>query len=182
MAGRGDRQELREPLNGAEGERLPVGELARLFADSEQREHEGDYEQPERCYVDDCTAPIAVKVLENRIVSDRCRSGQFAVRTAHAVIPSCGKLRSCRRNRCTWWRARTSSCRRFPDARSRPARTPKPSTTPPGGRLDRAGFVLRRRVENGKGIWRLTVTSDGESALEVEALGRAQAPPAGSRS
>ena len=34
-----------------------------------------------------------------------------------------------------------------------------------GGRLDRAGFVLRRRVENGKGIWHLTVTSDGDSAL-----------------
>jgi CHAD domain len=47
-----------------------------------------------------------------------------------------------------------------------------------GGRLDRAGFVLRRRVENGKGIWRLTVTSDGESALEVEALGGPKAPPA----
>jgi CHAD domain-containing protein len=47
-----------------------------------------------------------------------------------------------------------------------------------GGRLDRAGFALRRRVENGKGIWRLTVTSDGESALEVEALGGPKAPPA----
>jgi CHAD domain-containing protein len=47
-----------------------------------------------------------------------------------------------------------------------------------GGRLDRAGFVLRRRVENGKGVWHLTVTSDGESALEVEALGGPAAPPA----
>ena len=47
-----------------------------------------------------------------------------------------------------------------------------------GGRLDRAGFVLRRRVENRKGVWQLTVTSDGESALEVEALGGPAAPPA----
>ena len=47
-----------------------------------------------------------------------------------------------------------------------------------GGRLDRAGFVLRRRVENGKGVWHLTVTSDGESALDVEALGGPAAPPA----
>jgi CHAD domain-containing protein len=46
------------------------------------------------------------------------------------------------------------------------------------GRLDRAGFVLRRRVENGKGIWCLTVTSDGDTALEVEALGGPKAPPA----
>ena len=46
-----------------------------------------------------------------------------------------------------------------------------------GGRLDRAGFALRRRVENGKGIWHLTVRSDGESALEVEALGGPAAPP-----
>jgi hypothetical protein len=57
VAGRRDRQELGQPLDDAEGERLPVGELARLFADSEQREHEGDGEQPERCSVDDCTAP-----------------------------------------------------------------------------------------------------------------------------
>ena len=47
-----------------------------------------------------------------------------------------------------------------------------------GGRLDRAGFELRRRVENGKGVWHLTVTSDGESALDVEALGGPAAPPA----
>lgn len=46
-----------------------------------------------------------------------------------------------------------------------------------GGRLDRAGFGLRRRVENGKGIWCLTVTSDGETALEVEAPGGPAAPP-----
>ncbi len=47
-----------------------------------------------------------------------------------------------------------------------------------GGRLDRAGFMLRRRVENGKGVWHLTVTSDGASALDVEALGGPAAPPA----
>jgi CHAD domain-containing protein len=47
-----------------------------------------------------------------------------------------------------------------------------------GGRLDRAGFELRRRVENGKGVWHLTVRSDGESALDVEALGGPAAPPA----
>jgi CHAD domain-containing protein len=47
-----------------------------------------------------------------------------------------------------------------------------------GERLGRAGFVLRRRVENGKGVWHLTVTSDGESALEVEALGGPAGPPA----
>ena len=47
-----------------------------------------------------------------------------------------------------------------------------------GGRLDRAGIVLRRRVENHKGVWHLTVTSDGESALEVEVPGGPAAPPA----
>jgi CHAD domain-containing protein len=47
-----------------------------------------------------------------------------------------------------------------------------------GGRLDRAGFALRRRVENGKGVWHLTVRSDGASSLEVEALGGPAAPPA----
>ena len=47
-----------------------------------------------------------------------------------------------------------------------------------GGRLDRAGFALRRRVENGKGVWHLTVRSDGASALEVEAPGGPAAPPA----
>ena len=47
-----------------------------------------------------------------------------------------------------------------------------------GGRLERAGFALRRRVENGKGVWHLTVTSDGASALDVEALGGPAAPPA----
>ena len=46
-----------------------------------------------------------------------------------------------------------------------------------GGRLDRAGFVLRRRVENRQGVWHLTVTSDGASALDVEALGGPAAPP-----
>ena len=47
-----------------------------------------------------------------------------------------------------------------------------------GGRLDRAGFTLRRRVENGKSVWHLTVRSDGELALEVEAAGGPAAPPA----
>ena len=46
------------------------------------------------------------------------------------------------------------------------------------GRLDRAGFSLRRRVENRKGVWHLTVTSDEESVLEVEARGGPAAPPA----
>jgi CHAD domain-containing protein len=46
-----------------------------------------------------------------------------------------------------------------------------------GGRLGRAGFVLRRRVENGKGLWRLSVTSDGAPTLDVEAAGGPAAPP-----
>jgi CHAD domain-containing protein len=46
-----------------------------------------------------------------------------------------------------------------------------------GGRLGRAGFMLRRRVENGKGIWQLAVTSDGASALAVEAPGGPATPP-----
>jgi CHAD domain-containing protein len=45
------------------------------------------------------------------------------------------------------------------------------------GRLGRAGFALRRRVENGKGTWQLTVSSDGAS-LDVEAAGGPSAPPA----
>jgi CHAD domain-containing protein len=46
-----------------------------------------------------------------------------------------------------------------------------------GGRLRRAGFVLRRRVENGKGVWRLSVACDGTSTLDVEAPGGPAAPP-----
>ena len=43
-------------------------------------------------------------------------------------------------------------------------------------RLDRAGFTLRRRVENGKGMWQLRVSSDGAS-LELEVPGGPAAPP-----
>jgi CHAD domain-containing protein len=46
-----------------------------------------------------------------------------------------------------------------------------------GGRLGNAGFVLRRRIENGKGIWRLTVTCDGSTTLDVEAPGGPADPP-----
>jgi CHAD domain-containing protein len=47
-----------------------------------------------------------------------------------------------------------------------------------GGRLGRAGFTLRRRVENGKSIWQLAVTSGhGASSLEVEAPGGPATPP-----
>jgi CHAD domain-containing protein len=45
------------------------------------------------------------------------------------------------------------------------------------GRLDRAGFTLRRRVENGKGTWQLLVSSDG-TLLELEVPGGPAAPPA----
>ena len=44
-------------------------------------------------------------------------------------------------------------------------------------RLARVGFTLRRRVENGKGTWQLSVTSDGAD-LAVEAVGGPAAPPA----
>jgi CHAD domain-containing protein len=46
-----------------------------------------------------------------------------------------------------------------------------------GGRLGRAGFMLSRRVENGKSIWRLTVVCDGTSTLDVEAAGGPAEPP-----
>jgi CHAD domain-containing protein len=46
-----------------------------------------------------------------------------------------------------------------------------------GGRLGLAGFVLRRRIENGKGLWRLTVVCDGVSTLDVEAPGGPVGPP-----
>src|SRR5262245_11138942 len=46
-----------------------------------------------------------------------------------------------------------------------------------GGRLGLAGFVLRRRIENGKGIWRLSVVCDGVPTLDVEAPGGPAAPP-----
>jgi CHAD domain-containing protein len=46
-----------------------------------------------------------------------------------------------------------------------------------GGRLSRSGFLLRRRVENGKGIWRLTVASDGIATVDVEAPGGPAEPP-----
>jgi CHAD domain-containing protein len=44
-------------------------------------------------------------------------------------------------------------------------------------RLASVGFTLRRRVENGKGTWQLSVTSDG-AGLDVEAVGGPAAPPA----
>jgi CHAD domain-containing protein len=43
-------------------------------------------------------------------------------------------------------------------------------------RLARAGFSLRRRVENGKGVWKLSVRSDG-AALDVDSPGGPKAPP-----
>lgn len=46
-----------------------------------------------------------------------------------------------------------------------------------GGRLGLAGFVLRRRIENGKGIWRLSVVCDGSETLDVEAPGGPAGPP-----
>jgi CHAD domain-containing protein len=46
-----------------------------------------------------------------------------------------------------------------------------------GARLGRAGFVLRRRVENGKGVWRLSVKWDGVSTLDAEAPGGPAGPP-----
>jgi CHAD domain-containing protein len=46
-----------------------------------------------------------------------------------------------------------------------------------GGRLGLAGFVLRRRIENGKGIWRLNVVCDGITTLDVEAPGGPAGPP-----
>jgi CHAD domain-containing protein len=46
-----------------------------------------------------------------------------------------------------------------------------------GGRLGLAGFVLRRRIENGKGIWRLSVVCDGVPTLDVEAPGGPAGPP-----
>ena len=46
-----------------------------------------------------------------------------------------------------------------------------------GGRLGLAGFVLRRRIENGKGLWRLTVVCDGVSTMDIEAPGGPAGPP-----
>src|SRR6476646_5059674 len=46
-----------------------------------------------------------------------------------------------------------------------------------GGRLGLAGFVLRRRIENGKGLWRLSVVCDGVPTLDVEAPGGPAGPP-----
>lgn len=46
-----------------------------------------------------------------------------------------------------------------------------------GGRLGLAGFVLRRRIENGKGLWRLSVVCEGVPTLDVEAPGGPAGPP-----
>ena len=46
-----------------------------------------------------------------------------------------------------------------------------------GGRLGLAGFVLRRRIENGKGVWRLSVVCDGVPTLDVETPGGPAGPP-----
>ena len=46
-----------------------------------------------------------------------------------------------------------------------------------GGRLGLAGFVLRRQIENGKGLWRLSVACDGVPTLDVETPGGPAGPP-----
>jgi CHAD domain-containing protein len=46
-----------------------------------------------------------------------------------------------------------------------------------GGRLGLAGFVLRRRIENGKGLWRLSVVCDGVQTLDIESPGGPAGPP-----
>ena len=46
-----------------------------------------------------------------------------------------------------------------------------------GGRLGLAGFALRRRIENGKGLWRLSVVCDGVPTLDVETPGGPVGPP-----
>lgn len=46
-----------------------------------------------------------------------------------------------------------------------------------GGRLGLAGFVLRRQIENGKGLWRLSVVCDGVPTLDVETPGGPVGPP-----
>ena len=46
-----------------------------------------------------------------------------------------------------------------------------------GGRLGLAGFVLRRQIENGKGLWRLSVVCDGVPTLDVETPGGPAGPP-----
>jgi CHAD domain-containing protein len=119
-----------------------------------------------------------VKVLENRIVSDRCRSGQLAVRNGSRSYPQLWETPIVPSKPLHLVAGEDFELPALP-GRALPSRSyTETFYDTAGGRLDRAGFALRRRVENGKGIWRLTVTSDGDSALEVEALGGPKAPPA----
>jgi CHAD domain-containing protein len=47
----------------------------------------------------------------------------------------------------------------------------------PGGSLAASGITLRRRIENGRGVWQLKLPSD-DSRLELEADGGPERPPA----
>ena len=46
----------------------------------------------------------------------------------------------------------------------------------PGASLAAAGITLRRRIENGHGVWQLKLPSD-DSRLEIEAEGGPEQPP-----
>src|SRR5215475_14678558 len=46
----------------------------------------------------------------------------------------------------------------------------------PGGSLAASGITLRRRIENGRGVWQLKLPSD-DSRLELEAEGGPGRPP-----
>ena len=48
-----------------------------------------------------------------------------------------------------------------------------------GGRLGLAGFVLRRRIENGKGVWRLSVVCDGRPDARRRDARRPRRPSGG---
>ncbi len=52
MAGRGDRQQLGQPLRDAENERLPVREPSSLLADPQRRQQESGADERARCHVD----------------------------------------------------------------------------------------------------------------------------------
>ena len=56
VAGGGDREQLGEALDDAEGEGLPVGELPGLLADTGKRQDEGESQQRDRGSVDESAA------------------------------------------------------------------------------------------------------------------------------
>ena len=193
VARRGDRQQLGRALDDPERERLPVGELARLLAHAEGSEDDRDGQERGSGAIDESAPPHRSQ-----------RTGQAGENGTENR--SCDRLvkiqppRGEDRLRDFSTRVENGSGGTFYDEHM-PRKTLQFEAGDPfelpavggralprrdfteifydtaGGRLGLAGFVLRRRIENGKGLWRLSVVCDGVPTLDVEAPGGPAGPP-----